>query len=249
MFNYIPTGTKNIILINIVLYLLTQLFEVSNIRLTYLLGIFYPQSPNFQLYQILTHMFMHGNLTHLILNMYGVLLFGSILERSMGRDNYIVLYLFSGLGAFFIFNLVNYFAIQNLIYSLDNSIISLDKIGELSLYTNFISQYELMQINDRSIISLIQYLRTPMIGASGCIFGLLSSFAVLYPNQRLIFVFFPLPMKAKYVVLIYFLIELYLGFYHSNETNIAHFAHVGGAIFGFFYTKYWKKNNYYEYFQ
>lgn len=246
MFNYIPSFTKNVIFINIVFYLFTQFFEASNINLTYLLGTFYPQSPNFKLYQIITHMFMHGGLPHILFNMYGIFLFGSILERSMGRDNYIALYFLSGLGAFFLFHLVNYFSIQNLINSLDYSIISLDKIGELSLYTNPISQYELMQINSRSVISLIQYLRTPMVGASGCVFGLLASFAVLYPNQRLIFIFLPFPMKAKHMILIYFFIELYLGFYYSDESNVAHFAHVGGAIIGFFYTKYWQKNNYYR---
>lgn len=246
MFNYVPFFTKNIILINIILYLLTQFFESYNINLTYLLGIFYPQSPNFQLYQIISHMFMHGGFPHILFNMYGILLFGSVLERSIGRDNYIILYFLSGLGAFFLFSLVNYFSIQNLIYSLDDSMISLEKIGELALHTNPISQYELMQINNREAISLIQYLRTPMVGASGCVFGLLSSFAVLYPNQRLMFVFFPFPMKAKYMVLIYFLIELYLGCYYSDASNVAHFAHVGGAIMGFFYTQHWKKNNYYR---
>lgn len=248
MFNYIPPFTKNIIFINIVFYLFTQLFESFNINLTYLLGTFYPQSPNFELYQIITHMFMHGGFSHILFNIYGIFLFGSILERSMGKNNYVVLYFLSGLGAFFLFNLVNYFSIQNLISSLDNSIISLDKISELAAYTNPISQYELIQINNKSIIGLIQYLRTPMVGASGCVFGLLASFAVLYPNQRLIFIFFPFPMKAKYMVLLYFFVEVYLGFYYSDESNVAHFSHVGGAIVGFLYTKYWKKNNYYRFY-
>lgn len=244
MFNHIPPITKSIILINIILYLLTQLLEIFDINLSYLLGAFYPQSPNFKLYQIISHMFMHGGFAHVVFNMYGVFLFGSVLENSMNKNHYIILYFLSGLGAFLLFNWINYFSVQKLIIAMDDSKISLGKIGELAKLSYYNSENTLYSIKGQFENSLYNYLKVPMVGASGCVFGLLASFAVLYPNQRLLFLFVPFPIKAKYMVLIYFLIEVYLGFYYSNESNIAHFAHVGGAIVGFIYTKRWKNNRY-----
>ncbi|MCB9202038.1 MAG: rhomboid family intramembrane serine protease [Flavobacteriales bacterium] len=259
MNNYIPPVTKNILIINAVLFGLKYL-NVLGINLDILLAAFYPQSPNFKLYQVITHMFMHANFMHFLFNMYAVYMFGAMIEQSIGAKKYLILYFVSGLGGFLLFNLVNYFEFASL----------LKNVHALGIDTTGISEYAKLDIRGGDVFNQINAnysswinslsgvrqsyiepleklfvsLTVPMMGASGAIFGLLVVFAVLYPDLRLMFIFLPVPIKAKYMVVGYIIIELLLGIQANAGDNVAHFAHLGGALFGYLLIKHWMKSRF-----
>ncbi|HMQ46626.1 MAG TPA: rhomboid family intramembrane serine protease [Saprospiraceae bacterium] len=169
------------------------------------LAMFYPTSPFFQPYQIVTHMFMHGDLGHLFFNMFALFMFGPPLEVSFGPRNFLFYYFFTGFGA-------------------------------LGLYL-FVRFLELKYFDGSPIL-----INTPMLGASGAIFGLLLGYGMLFPNNILQLIFPPIALKAKYFVAIYAGIELFLGLGNFN-TGVAHFAHLGGALFGLLLILYWRSTN------
>ena len=171
----------------------------------YVLAMFYPSSPYFQPYQIITHMFMHGSIAHLFFNMFALYLFGSALESQWGPRRFLTFYFVSGFGALALYLLVKY------------------------IEFNYLGAPESM-------------INTPMLGASGAVFGLLAGFGYMFPNARIMLLIPPIPMKAKYFVLIYGAIELFAGIYslQGGSSGVAHFAHIGGAIFGFLMMYYWK---------
>lgn len=204
-FNSIPPITKNLLIANVALFLLCKFILPTNIE-AYLYG-WFPFTENFRVYQIITHMFMHGGWLHLIFNMFGVWMFGSAIENYFREKKYVILYFASGLGAYILHFVVVYYTSDNF--------------------------------------------NIPVVGASGALFGLLAAFAVLYPNVEMMLIFLPIPIKAKYFVLIYMLIELFGGITQIRDENtgiisdnIAHFAHIGGGIVGFLLTKYWMKNRF-----
>ncbi|MCB0594323.1 MAG: rhomboid family intramembrane serine protease [Lewinellaceae bacterium] len=202
---------KHLLIINVLMYFATLLMgepswgaSIDNMEWgRYQLAIFYPTSPFFQPYQIVTHMFMHADITHLFFNMFGLFMFGPPLEAALGPKRFLYFYFFTGFGAL-----------------------------ALHLFVKFI---ELNYLGADPII--IHY---PALGASGAIFGLLAGFGTLFPNQVIQLLFPPIPMKAKYFVLIYGGIELFMGF-GGVGSGVAHFAHVGGAIFGFLLILYWQR--------
>jgi membrane associated rhomboid family serine protease len=171
------------------------------------LALYYPMGPFFKPFQLVTHMFMHANLTHIFFNMFALYMFGSALEAFFGPQRFLFYYFFCGFGA-----LLLYFFVQYL---------------EVSSYSPL--EYE-------------AFLNTPyrVVGASGAVFGLLAGFGTLFPNTRLMLIFPPVALKAKYFVLIYAAIELFLGL-SRFQTGVAHFAHLGGALFGFLLIQYWRK--------
>ena len=169
-----------------------------------ILACFYPTSPYFQPYQLVSHMFMHANITHILFNMYGLFLFGSAVERIWGAKRFLFYYLFTGFGALALHMLVQYIELEM-------------GIGHP------------MSIN------------VPMLGASGAVFGLLAAFGMMYPNNVIGLIFPPIQMKAKYFVILYGAIELFLGLGRFG-TGIAHFAHLGGAVFGVLLILYWRKS-------
>ena len=218
----ITETVKHLLLINIVMYIGTLLLmgdpgggateALVNERTTdlgewhrYSLAMFYPSSPFFRPYQIITHMFMHANLGHIFFNMFALYLFGSALESTWGPRRFLTFYLISGLGALGLYLLVKY--------------IDMTYLGAPEYLTN-----------------------VPMLGASGAVFGLLAGFGYMYPNARIMLLIPPIPMKAKYFVLIYGAIELFAGVYslQGASSGVAHFAHVGGALFGYLLMLYWK---------
>lgn len=169
----------------------------------YQLAMFFPTSEYFRPYQIVTHMFMHGDITHLFFNMFALFMFGPPIESLWGPRRFLFYYLFAGLGALTLHMIATYIEIAS--------------FGGPEVRYN-----------------------VPMLGASGAVFGLLAAFGTLFPNMRIMLLFPPIPMKAKYFVLIYAAIELYLGFSNFNS-GIAHFAHLGGALFGFLLILYWRR--------
>lgn len=203
----IPTVTKNLVAINILMFIATLVnenFMVANFAM------FYPASPFFKPWQILTHMFMHGGFWHIFFNMYSLLMFGSILERSLGTKKYLIFYFVTGLGAVALHTGVEWLQARVFI-------------------ANGIAQ------------AYQQLLVTPTLGASGAIYGLLIGFAMLYPQARLILIFPPIPVKAKWLVIIFAAIELVLGI-NGIQNSVAHFAHLGGMLFGWLLIRWWRKH-------
>ncbi len=203
----IPTVTKNLVAINILMFIATLVnenFMVANFAM------FYPASPFFKPWQILTHMFMHGGFWHIFFNMYSLLMFGSILERSLGPKKYLVFYFVTGLGAVALHTGVEWLQARVFI-------------------ANGIAQ------------AYQQLLVTPTLGASGAIYGVLIGFAMLYPQARLTLIFPPIPMTAKWLVIIFAAIELFSGI-NGIQDSVAHFAHLGGMIFGWLLIRWWRKH-------
>jgi len=227
-----PPVTKNLIIINVVMLLVTMLFQqVSRINLSALLGMFYYQSPYFQPWQIVTHMFMHGGFTHILFNMYALWIFGKTLESVWGSKRFLIYYLATGLGAAFFLQLVNYIQFAPDIAAL-KSAYSVDQINHTLLN-------EILQPGNRFYQTGLDLVR-PTVGASGAVYGVLLAFGMLFPNTPLYIMFIPIPIKAKWLVIGFGALELFLGLTQSGG-NIAHFAHLGGMIFGFFLIRYWNK--------
>ena len=215
-FGVLPVVVKNLLIINVLVFAVSKL--ITGLNLYRHLSAFYFESPFFKPHQIITHMFMHGNIGHLFFNMFALWMFGSTLERVWGSRRFLNYYFICGLGAFFLHYLVIYFQVQSL-------------------------QAELISGSDAFLIEskLRQIYGTHTVGASGAIYGLLVAFAFLFPNAELMLIFFPVPVKAKYFVPILILIELFLAKQDFAMDNIAHYAHLGGALFGFLLLQYWKK--------
>lgn len=203
---------------------------------------FYPFSPFFRSWQIITHMFMHGSLMHILFNMFTLYSFGPLLERTLGDRKYIILYFVSGLGAFFLFNLWNFIEVQQIQSNLESFGFNLNGFlaGESVSFNGnpaaISAQRELLE-NLKSIILV------PMVGASGAIFGIIAAFATLYPNAEIGIMFIPIPVKVKYVLPVIIIVSIFLGV-TGNVGGVAHLAHVGGAAIGFLLALYWKKNQY-----
>ena len=209
-FEILPPVVKNILIINGLFFLATFALSSMNLNLYDIFGLHYWTSNKFEIWQIISHMFMHGDFTHLFFNMFAVWMFGSQLENLWGSKRFLNYYLLTGLGAAFLQLLIVHFI-------------------EKPIHPEWwIQNYT-------------------MVGASGCLFGLLIAFGLLFPNTRLFFIFIPFPIKAKYFVMIYGIAELFSGVQNvvgNNGDNIAHFAHLGGMIFGFLIIKFWEYNKY-----
>lgn len=247
MSRQIPPATKILLIINVALFLLTMLLAGKGINLEILLGAFFPGSPNFHFYQVITHMFMHGGWAHILFNMIALWSFGSAMEITLGTKRFAWFYFVCGIGAFILFNVVNYIEIHQLITALTpqgTDIENLFHLAKRNIDGSFVNDIEGVRFagNPEQVQSLFQSLVTPMVGASGAIFGLLVGFAMLYPDAKIMLLFPPIPIKAKYMMPILIVVELYLGMGAYQGDNVAHFAHLGGAVIGFFMIRYWKKN-------
>lgn len=224
MFQKLTPVVKNLIIINVLFYVAMMAFgnyENGPMKLlTIKLGVFYPGSPFFAPWQIITHMFMHSQFTlmHIFFNMFALYMFGGALEKVWGAKRFLQYYFICGLGAFVLHELVIGFEV----YSLTGSF--------------FPAAEQITQ-------SVAAIYTTPTVGASGAVFGILLGFGMLFPNTRLMLLFPPIPIKAKWFVIIYGAIELFGGFNQlgGSADNVAHFAHLGGMLFGFLLIRYWKK--------
>jgi len=231
----LPPVVKNIILINIImLFADFTVSRVFGIELATILGLYFPKSDQFMPLQIVTHMFMHGSLLHLLFNMYALFIFGQVLEQVWGPKRFLTYYLVCGLGAAFVHETViflQYEKIMNVIGSDQYEMVLNEGAALFKNYQGFPN--ELMR--DLQLI-----LNMPTVGASGAVFGILLAFGMLFPNTQLMLLFPPIPIRAKYFVIGYGAIELYLAFTQPGS-NIAHAAHLGGMLFGYFLIKYWQK--------
>ena len=238
--NNISDSVKHLIIINAIFFLATLIFGdvIYN-----LFSLHYFENPRFEIWQPLTHMFMHGNLNHILFNMFGLWMFGSPLEKMWGRNKFIYFYLSAGFGAALVQMLVYYYQFSSIsteIYQLGYGFNSIDKLLNEGLYDTRI----LDQISESTLISLVQSYNSSMVGASGALYGILVAFAIIFPNSELFILFIPFPVKAKYLVPVLIFGDLFFGFSSYSVGPIAHFAHLGGALTGFLMMWYWKKNQF-----
>lgn len=256
----IPPVVKNLIIINVIMLLVTWLAQTTfNVDLNRILGLYSPNSPNFKPYQFVTHMFMHGGMFHLFFNMFALYMFGRILEQVWGGKRFLFYYLATGLGAAAIHLLVNYLhlnSIQNDAIAMLNTPSPQSFAAFVTrhfpeyydqVYANFLDKWFVSPTNPIFIEQASQYtqqllqlqLEIPTVGASGAVYGVLLAFGMLFPNTILMLLIPPIPIKAKWMVIIYGGLELFLGLTQPGS-SIAHFAHLGGMIFGFILIRYWR---------
>lgn len=210
-----------------------------------LFSLWFFKNENFQIWQILTHMFMHGGFMHILFNMYALWAFGSPIEQRLGQKKFLFFYFSCGIGAALIHSLVNYYQVESAYTALVNAglnSIEIQNILDTGQFPNAI----LNSVSRDTVESMYTAYNTPAVGASGAIYGILVAFGMLFPNVELFLIFVPVPIKAKYFIPVLIAIDLFSGVtgYSLFGGGIAHFAHVGGALFGFIMMYYWKKNQF-----
>lgn len=269
-FSMLPVVVKNILIINVIMFLATQVLVSRGIDLNDMLGLHYFLSEKFRLWQFITYMFMHGNFPHLFFNMFAVFMFGGAMENMWGPKKFLTFYIITGLGAAVAHYAIVYFQLNASLANINEYIASpsVDKLQGL-ITSNTFTGFSSREFNE-SLQSFIKtfnetYSKNPsealqmsidfmkeskmavynapvVVGASGAIFGLLLAYGMTFPNNYL-YVYLVLPIKAKYFVIIYGLIELFSGIANYSGDNVAHFAHLGGLVTGYIVIQYWKYKN------
>ena len=253
MFN-LTTAAKNILIINGIIFIFTSGFIIEEFGLRYIL------SENFEPYQFMTYMWIHAGFGHLFSNMFAVLIFAPILERVWGSRKFFIFYLITGVGAGILYTGINF--VES--YSLENKVnnyvsqpspeafrkLFLDEGKEYynQIYNFIEDEYSVNPNSSKNIDKSINYAYDllnaktdiPMVGASGAVFGILLAFAMLFPNMQLMLLIPPIPIKAKYLVLVYGLYELWSEFNRMPGDNVAHLAHLGGMLIAYIILRYWK---------
>lgn len=238
--NNVPPVTKNLLFLNVLMYIISLVLAARGIDLITMLGAHYVNSPLFEPYQVVSHFFMHSpSIFHIFFNMFALVMFGGLLERMWGAKRFFIFYISSALGAFALYNVIGVYDLMQMknqmlslgyspaeMVDLAHGIVPRDaNIGDMPLFQAYFNKCN-----------------TPMVGASGAVFGIMAAFAYLFPNTEMMMMFIPFPIKAKYLIGGYFLIELYLSFQNNPGDSVAHLAHVGGAVVGFILVYIWSKN-------
>ena len=219
----IPDIVKHLIILNVLIFIGSQFVG----GLSYdVLALHYPKNDLFGVWQVFTHMFMHGSISHILFNMFGLWMFGSPLAQMWGKNKFLFFYLSTGVGAAALQLLVYHLQIQGWVDDLLSQGFVLDEI------------YASLQQQTQSLFHV------RMVGASGALYGVLVAFAFMFPNAELMMIFLPIPIKAKYFVPLILVMDLFFGFSSYSMGPIAHFAHVGGAVTGFLIMWYWKRNQF-----
>ena len=231
--NKLTDGIKHLIIINVILFVAPQLLQLD---FTNMLALHFPENEHFGFWQYITHMFMHASFSHILFNMYGLWAFGTPLEQMWGRKKFIFFYFSAGLGAGIIYTLVNYYQFNEALETLVNSGISQSEILELMNPTKMYQNKDLQTMN--------QLYNTPAVGASGAVYGVLAAFGLYFKDAKLALIFLPIPVAAKYFIPVMIFGDLFFGMTKYSVGNIAHFAHIGGALIGFIIAYSWKKNQF-----
>ena len=231
MLNNIPQVTKNLLILNIMFFVATYFLEIQGIDLIQEFGAHYVNSPLFEPFQVVTHFFMHADFFHILFNMWIFVILGAHLEKIWGPKRSFIFYLVSAFAAFALFNIIGVYEIENLKTQITDKGFSIDEIDGLRTLTSndLINKYLIM-------------INTPMVGASGAIFGVMAAFTILFPNT-VFYLYFAIPVKAKYLVGAYLAYTLYMIIYPNELDNTAHLAHLGGAIAGGIMVLYWRKKD------
>lgn len=250
-----PPVVKNLLIINIIFFV-AQTFLPIGEEITNMLGLHYWISEDFHLYQFITYMFLHGGMSHLFFNMFALWMFGRILEAEIGSKRFLIFYVVTGIGAA-LFNM----GVMELEFSaIREFLANPSPDGFLSLTSNnlrninmdvvmpFVNEWQMQPSSNDYISEAVRIVRmatdSVTIGASGSVFGILLAFGLMHPNDRIMLLIPPIPMKAKYFVMGYAAIELGLGFSNNPGDSIAHFAHIGGMLWAWLLLSYWKKKRY-----
>ena len=229
-FQILPPVVKNLLIINALFFLADVVFGFKGIELTDWLGLHYFKAPDFAIWQPVTYMFMHANFGHLFFNMFALWMFGAAIENYWGTKRFLIFYFVAGIGAAVVYEVWQYIDFT---------------------FVKHLWDYQLVQVSQYQSITVQEYLNYfTLVGASGAVYGLLLAFGMLFPNS-LIYLYFLIPIKAKWFVLIFGGIEVLYCVFASSD-GIAHIAHLGGMLFGFFLILYWKRkdkrrNPFYEY--
>jgi membrane associated rhomboid family serine protease len=248
---YIPPIVKNLIVINLLFWLagisLVRFFP--DFDLNNVFGMHYWGSEKFNVSQLVSYMFMHASFEHVFMNMFGLFMFGRVLEQFWGPKRFLLFYFVTGIGAGVIQQLFWTIEYNSLIQAMNQGIAENSaealipfeqtlrrylQFGNLEMFT----AVQISEMKQMFVDSLVT------VGASGALFGLLLAFGMMFPNQPIFFMFIPIPIKAKYFIIGYAVIELFLGVSNFRFDSIAHFAHLGGMLFGFFLIQYWRKNQF-----
>jgi membrane associated rhomboid family serine protease len=237
----VPVVTKNLIIINALFWLATVVLRRTGVDLNDILGLHYIGSDRFFPTQLLTYMFMHdaGSFSHILFNMFAVFIFGRVIEQVWGPKRFLLYYLITGIGAGLVQQVAWYVDLRPFLQAVDDYLINGDS-AVLSRYLNIVEG--VIYPSDMVVAAKEQLLdRMVTVGASGAVFGILLAFGMLFPNAPLFIMFIPIPIKAKYMVIGYGVIEFFAGVSRVSGDNVAHFAHLGGMLFGFFLIRHWKK--------
>ena len=222
-FQSIPPVIKNLVIVNALVFFAQQIFGDTPFgTINNLFALHDVRSEFFRPHQVITHMFMHGGVAHLLFNMLALWMFGSILENVWGSKRFLIFYILCGLGAAF----------------LHLGVLYVEMADKFALYNQYVGRVA----DTEALENLRAYLNSPTVGASGAVFGCLAAFGYLFPNS-VIYLYFFIPMKAKWFVILYAGLELWLGVKNSAGDNVAHWAHLGGALVGFLLVLYWNKRN------
>lgn len=236
----ITETVKHLIILNVIFYIGSQIVGPQAYEL---FALYFPKNEHFHFWQLVSHMFMHDSQSfmHILFNMLGLWMFGSPLEQILGRNRFLFFYFSAGIGAALIHTFVSYYQFNDAYQAMLGAGYPEDKIHE------FLN----MRIDPHTIVdytprSLYEAYNVSAVGASGALYGILVAFGMMFPNTSLFLMFIPIPIKAKYFIPGLILMDLYSGFTGSSifGSGIAHFAHIGGALFGFLMMWYWKKNSF-----
>ncbi|CEN34760.1 rhomboid family intramembrane serine protease [Capnocytophaga cynodegmi] len=243
----ITQTVKHLIIINAIFFFVVQYNLIPSLNLNEITPIYFFENPEFRWWQFISHMFMHGDLMHLFFNMYALWAFGSPLEHIWGRNKFLFFYLSCGIGAALIHSGVNYYYFQQGLQALAEANVSSEMVKEVLLERNLHRIYQLREfIPSSTFDDMMSAYFTPAVGASGAIYGILAAFAMMFPDAKLMLFFIPYPIKAKYFIPIIVGLDLFSGVtgFSVFGGNIAHFAHVGGALMGFLMMWYWRKKSF-----
>ncbi|CAM1348442.1 MULTISPECIES: rhomboid family intramembrane serine protease [Tenacibaculum] len=230
---------KHLIIINVIMFATPLLLKMD---LTNIFALHLPTNEHFGFWQYISSMFMHGGSMHLIFNMYALWAFGTPLEQMWGKNKFLFFYFSAGLGAGLIYTFVNYYQFNDIyeqLISLGLSSSDIQQILEFGKYND-----DIITLSNKTMSEFYSLYHTPAVGASGAIYGVLVAFAISFPDAKLAMIFFPVPIAAKYFIPLIILSDLFFGLTKYSVGNIAHFAHIGGAIIGFIIAWYWKKNQF-----
>ena len=239
--NNITGAIKHLIIINVILFVGPQFMKLD---FSNLLALHFPKNEHFGIWQYITHMFMHGSFGHILFNMYGLWAFGSPLEKMWGKNKFIFFYFSAGIGAGLVYTLVNYYQFNEIYNLFINAGLQQSEIITIleSAKTNDLRVIE--YITQEQFNSIIGLYNAKAVGASGAVYGVLVAFGMYFKEAKLALIFLPIPIAAKYFIPILIAIDVFFGMTDYSIGNIAHFAHIGGAIIGFIIAWYWKKNQY-----
>ncbi|NJW51604.1 rhomboid family intramembrane serine protease [Salinimicrobium oceani] len=241
---------KVLLIINVIVYIGSQVLGDPAYQL---FSLWFIENENFQIWQVITHMFMHdpNSIFHILFNMYALWAFGSPIEQVLGKNRFLFFYFSAGIGAAIIHTLVNYYHFQvgyNALLDAGFGVTEVEQyLRESYASISSSGQFRIPEGVDQDVLrTMFQTYITPAVGASGAIYGILVAFGMLFPNVELFLLFVPVPIKAKFFIPALIAIDLFSGFtgYSIFGGGIAHFAHVGGALFGFIMMWYWKKNQF-----